>query len=154
MSKCKFCGEHYNPENGHSCMESRMDISDSTTLIRKDEKTGISVKVEWYNAGEGLQGDYNPDDPDDINLLRFDVYKKEKDAKEWEPVDDASYCTQLPDEVEDWIKVKGLEMLMDEVFEPLVGGNRIKKLCEMLSWISEDNIKNGTWDVRQHAWDI
>ena len=30
-------------------------------------------KVEWIDIGEGWSGDYDPDDPDDIALLRFDV---------------------------------------------------------------------------------
>jgi len=32
-----------------------------------------NIMVEWVELGEGLCGDYNPDDPDDIELLRFDV---------------------------------------------------------------------------------
>ena len=34
------------------------------------------VKIEWVNLGEGYDGDYDPENPDDVNLLRFDVSKK------------------------------------------------------------------------------
>ena len=68
-----------------------------------DDETPVSisnniVRADWYNAGEGLRGDYNPEDPDDINLLRFDIYintaeHTAQNAK-WSEVDDASYCTR------------------------------------------------------------
>ena len=29
------------------------------------------VRVCWEDIGEGICGDYDPDDPDDIPLLRF-----------------------------------------------------------------------------------
>jgi len=32
-----------------------------------------NIMVEWVELGEGLSGDYNPDDPKDIELLRFDI---------------------------------------------------------------------------------
>ena len=38
-----------------------------TEVIRGDRK------VEWVDIGEGWNGDYDPDDPDDTALLRFDV---------------------------------------------------------------------------------
>ena len=31
------------------------------------------LQVDWTNLGEGLHGDYDPDDPEDVNLLRFDT---------------------------------------------------------------------------------
>lgn len=32
------------------------------------------VKVEWTDLGEGLSGDYDPSDPEDISLLRYDAW--------------------------------------------------------------------------------
>ena len=70
-----------------------------TLLLGADSETPMSLmnswlRVDWYNAGEGYSGDYNPNDQDDLNLLRFDVYVKR--GGKWEPVDDASYCTNMP----------------------------------------------------------
>lgn len=112
------------------------DIFDSESIIRDD------CRVDWCELGEGLNGDYDPDDPDDIELLRFDVYKRID--REWEPVNDASYCTQVPvsatKEQRKWL----LTYIMDEYWH---GGlmsypdNSVKKLGEKLSWISLETIE-------------
>ena len=47
--------------------------------------SGWQVKVELEWIGEGLDGDYNPGDPNDVPLLRFCVYKKIND--QWEAID-------------------------------------------------------------------
>ena len=60
------------------------------------------LRVDWYNAGEGWWGDYNPGNPEDENLLRFDVYvrrgpQRQEDMDDgWQEVEDASYCTRIP----------------------------------------------------------
>ena len=92
------------------------------------------VEVELCNLNEGLCGDYDPDDPEDINLLRFDVLYR------GEQLDDASYCTQVPASTD----MSGLEtvlsVILNEVREPVVAGHSIKKICERLSWIDEQGI--------------
>jgi hypothetical protein len=103
-----------------------------TDYLEKDR-----VLVEWVELGEGLVGEYNEDDPDDIELLRFDVCWKD-DEGEWEAVCDASYCTRMPVKAPPEIRLAGLQYIMDEVYEPLMAGRSIKKLCEKLSWISPD----------------
>ena len=35
-------------------------------------------KVEWVDLGEGLDGEYDPDNEDDVALLRFDVMELTK----------------------------------------------------------------------------
>ena len=44
-------------------------------------------KVEWVNLGEGKDGDYDSNNPDDIALLRFDI------SFDGELMQDGSYCT-------------------------------------------------------------
>jgi hypothetical protein len=41
--------------------------------------SGWQVKIELEWIGEGLDGDYNPGNPNDVPLLRFSVYKKVND---------------------------------------------------------------------------
>ena len=53
------------------------------------------VEVSFCFLNEGWEGDYDPTDPDDVPLLRFDVSKWDKNCNEWSAVEDASYCTQL-----------------------------------------------------------
>lgn len=96
------------------------------------------VKVEWAELGEGKDGDYDPDDPDDVELLRFDVSRKRGNS--WEAIDDASYCTQIPVSATEEQRAKGLQMLMDEVYYAASQGYSIKKACERLSWISLESL--------------
>jgi len=99
-----------------------------------------SVKVEFENIGEGRCGDYDPDDPDDVNLLRFSVYYL-CDEIAWVPVDDASYCTQLPANTSREILEQATRRIMDEVEDAVRSGDSVKKMCEELSWMSPDWFK-------------
>lgn len=49
--------------------------------------THRDIIVEWEDIGEGLAGDYNPDDPHDVPLLRFTI--------QGGPFDGLSYCTDI-----------------------------------------------------------
>jgi hypothetical protein len=98
------------------------------------------VRVEWDELGEGICGDYNPNDPDDIELLRFDVSYLD-DEGNWIDPGDASYCTRFPASTPENVRLAALEYLMREVYDPLMNGYSIKKLCEHLSWIEPKWIK-------------
>jgi hypothetical protein len=52
-------------------------------------------RVTFENIGEGYSGDYNENDPTDQPLLRFSCEKKV--GRSWEWMEDASYCTCLPE---------------------------------------------------------
>lgn len=94
-------------------------------------------KVEWVNLNEGMNGDFDPTDNDDINLLRFDVYKLCEN--EWEPVDDCSYCTLMPANTPPDVLQKGLQLILAKIH----GNNEsLKKVCEELSYISPESITN------------
>lgn len=105
-----------------------------------DPETPISIwddcfRVDWYNCGEGVMGDYNPDDPEDINLLRFDVYYKNL-LEEWEEVEDASYCTGVAADT----PIEKLRELLLFIFNRYKDTNypncSVKKLGEELSWLT------------------
>ena len=97
-------------------------------------------KVEWIDIGEGWSGDYNPEDPTATPLLRFDVLELTKveglfsdsPELEWEVLDDASYCTQMPADTSEADLRRAAEIIMDATY----GKTNIKKICEELSWIS------------------
>jgi len=99
-----------------------------------------NVKVEWEAIGEGLHGDYNPKDPEDIELLRFYVSVLQDGV--WEEKEDASYCTQFPVSATDEEKLAGLDLLLDRFFDALSEDIDVpvKKLGESLSWISLDEL--------------
>lgn len=86
-------------------------------------------KVEWVNLGEGKDGDYNHNDPNDVAFLRFDIYFN------GELVPDGSYCTLMPVGTPEPILRKGLERIMDAVNDKCENGNCPKKVFEELSWI-------------------
>lgn len=81
--------------------------------------------VELEDIGEGISGDYDPDDPTDVALLRFTVLRN------GEPMDDASYCTNIPASTPENVQIELATFIMDEVY----GLENVKKLCERLSWI-------------------
>ena len=92
------------------------------------------IKVEWSYIGEGLCGDFDPNDPDDVELLRFDVYRFVDG--DWEYVEDSSYCTQVPlcssrEKIEATLRVL-FERFSDALQDPYAS---VKKLGEELSWI-------------------
>ena len=111
------------------------DIGEETPMRIEDGK----IRCEWSNIGEGICGDYDPDDPNDVNLLRFDVYIRENGA--WEAVDDASYCTQMPASTDSVILEKALRHIFLEYKDALdvYPHCSVKKLGERLSWISPDD---------------
>ena len=111
-----------------------------------DEETPVSIendiiRADWYDAGEGICGDYNPEDPDDIPLLRFDIYKKE--GEDWVGVDDASYCTRMPATERLETLTRSLYIIFKEYNDVLKDDPdvSVKKLGEALSWISPDDIE-------------
>ncbi len=126
----------------------------NTTILYGAQQTGNSetvmeihddtIKVVLRNIGEGWCGDYNENDPDDEELLRFDVYIMtegyvSEDFDGWEEMEDSSYCTQIPactprDVLEEKIKII-FERYRDMVVDYRLGTS-VKKLGEELSWLA------------------
>ena len=105
-------------------------MNDENWIIAVAKRGNVTVQFE--NLDEGYFGDYHPDDPDDVNLLRFTVYFK------GEEVDDASYCTQIPASTDASLVQKCAERILREVYDPLTSGFSIKRLGECLSWTDVD----------------
>lgn len=126
-----------------------------TTVWNPDIDTLLSIRdnvlrVDWYNAGEGICGDYNPNNSQDVNLLRFDVYIMENPEvgndsdKSWRAVEDASYCTNMPTNVSKEILEKSLKYIFSEYRAVIdqYSYSSLKKLGERLSWISDLDFKS------------
>ena len=101
--------------------------------IELTDDTG-KVVVVLEDIGEGWNGDYNPEDPDDTPLVRFSVL--EKDGEVYLPVDDASYCTQLSIFTNREQLEAIARSILAEVAPEVLAGNSVKRLCERLSWIN------------------
>lgn len=120
-----------------------------------------SVYARWVNLGEGLAGDYNPDDPDDENLLRFDVIVTQEFADQHdiphEPTDrpgwvaplDNSYCTQVPADTPENVLIQLLGNLAKDAYH---AGEDLRRRLEELSWMQADEVASGG-DLR-HTFDL
>jgi len=101
-----------------------------------DELKKGKVVVEWVELGEGWSGDYDSNDPEDEELLRFDAYIKNH---EWE--DDYptySYCTQFPVSATPEQRQAGLKYLMSHLYPFMSKNEWCRGEAESLSWISLD----------------
>jgi len=116
----------------------------STKVTINDE-----LSVEFEDIGEGLMGDYDPDDPNDIALLRFDVSITEEAAERYEVYgestfandgmfvpQDTSYCTQVPVETPDSRQLELLASMALELHKAMRTGMGLKRTAEHLSWTS------------------
>ena len=88
------------------------------------------VEVEIDNIGEGLCGDYDPTDPEDVNLLRFWI------SVDGEYVEDASYCTCIKADADQSDIQKCADLILETVYEPLMNGESIKHICEQFSYLT------------------
>ena len=91
------------------------------------------VMVEWGHQRECGNGDYQANDPGDVELLSFEVSRVTDNGPE--KVTGSSYCTQVPDTTDKAELQRLLEILMDQVYDPVKAGKSIKQICEELSWI-------------------
>ena len=118
---------------------------DGETLVTVDD--GL-IQVELANIGEGYNGDYNPDDPEDDELIRFYVHinanygKTKKDGSpkkpDWEDLEDSSCCTTVPcnTDVEKLInKAIKIHKRFRKEIDSYPAETSTKKLAEELSWI-------------------
>jgi hypothetical protein len=104
-----------------------------------------NVRIDWVNLGEGFDGDYDADNPDDVNLLRFDVYRH--DGAEWIEVEDGSYCTQVPAHANHVTLRQILSIFMDYIHDDIKSVGKSKRKCEQLSWTDLDgNIQINAMD--------
>ena len=110
---------------------------DAETLLRIEDDV---IRVEFVYIGEGICGDYNPEDPDDVQLLRFDVSIRDNGEpdNEWVEVDDASYCTTIKKDTPMDVLKQKIKIIFNEyrnVADHILQGGSVKKLGETLSLI-------------------
>jgi len=99
-----------------------------------------NIKIQWENIGEGYNGDYNPEDPTDENLLRF--YVSVRKCGMWIEKDGVSRCTLFPASASEELKMKALEYLMNHFYPALKDDSEanVKHLADTLSHISLDYV--------------
>jgi hypothetical protein len=161
LEECGSCGCYHRPEWYGDCRNDAERFEDPADLARKywakaiDECADVcvekifnagdsqyGVKVDWEYIGEGLSGDYNDEDENDMPLFRFYIYYSENGGLDWgEGVEDASYCTSIPVDTPKETMEKLAQKIIDKVKLPLIAGKSVKKICEKLSWLDESDIE-------------
>lgn len=120
-----------------------MSVEHAMNLDEWIESQDGRFRACFTYIGEGWHGDYDPEDPTDSPLLRFDVQTSDP---EWVRCDDASidagwywvdsYCTQVRANV---VTGEQAETLLRSIVGRLNGETgSVKKILEELSWISEN----------------
>ena len=109
------------------------------------------LKVELADIGEGISGDYNENDPEDMPLLRFDVSVRDSKnvpldddriGEDWEEVEDASYCTNICAWAPDSVLMQAAQDIFNEyraVIESFPLEYSVKRLGERLSYTSDES---------------
>lgn len=98
------------------------------------------IWASWVNLGEGWGGDWDEDDPNDQNLLRFDVGVHKFDGGDDEGAE-YSFCTRMPADVSDELLLRGLRAILREYSDAVEGGGSTKRAMEWMSWISPDDFR-------------
>lgn len=91
-------------------------------------------RVELLDCGDGLRGDYNPDDPEDVALFRFSISRF--NGSMWEAL--GNTCTQLPVSSNFETQEKALRLIMSRVHSPVRRCQDLTELLQELSWLSPD----------------
>ena len=80
------------------------------------------VKVEWVNMQESPIGSYNPNNPADVNLLRFNVFFRECASASWTDPGRASQLTLLPARTNDDILLLAGEVIAEKLQDHTTDG--------------------------------
>jgi len=95
--------------------------------------------LEYEDIGEGLCGEYNPEDPSDIPLLRADLYTTDSfyGDHDYGPVEkhfavrDCSYCTLAKVGTSEYELAKAAHELFDELGD---NPGSPKRIMERWTW--------------------
>jgi hypothetical protein len=100
-------------------------VDDMTVIMGK-------YRADWERLGEGYDGDFNEDDPNDVEFYRFDTY--ELVEGEWEEIRDGSYCTAMPVGTPENVLLEGLMLIVANL--NAVVDTSPKRELEALSWMN------------------
>lgn len=109
------------------------------------------ICIELANIGEGIDGDYNPDNEDDIELLRLTLYGRnpDTDVLEWsEEIAEyqmgLSTCTQIPAITNEPVIGKILRNIYDKVrpaYDDPEHNESLKHIVDAASWLSDERLE-------------
>lgn len=122
-------------------MAEKMEETFHEMTLVNPNNSYVRIDLKWM--GDGRTGDFNPENPNDVALLRFIVYYREMEHRgAWEQVSFATFRTNLPATTPRGILAQAIKRIYDEVAGEVVKGNSVKHICENLSRISPDWFKD------------
>ena len=109
------------------------------------------VRVAWVCLGEGYNGEYDPKNPEDELLLRFDVAVKEEDMGDF--VTTENRCTCFAAKAPSKDKEAALDVLLDQFYNAYTSQPRhcMSSLADRLSYISADTYRSLPLNENQPA---
>ncbi|MCL4722816.1 MAG: hypothetical protein KJZ90_00875 [Rhodocyclaceae bacterium] len=114
-----------------------LEASDPANVFGEQLWIG-DIGVAFADIGEGRNGDYNPEDPEDEALLRLDFMQKDEGG---EFVDtDGSGCTNVSVSATKEERQRFLELAMAHAQKHIIRdkSTNFKMLCGALTWMSKD----------------
>jgi hypothetical protein len=95
-------------------------------------KQNDTLKVELQWKGDGLSGDFDPHDPEDVPLLRFMVEKRQEET--WVPVEGGDRITTLPATLTDAKQSLVVDFLLSRLTTAYQQG-QFKQMAAKLAWM-------------------
>lgn len=124
----------------------RMTVYDYPHEVECDAQSyegNVWCNLSWH--GEGMSGDYDNTNPEDMPLLRFTFYTKDEHGDATE-IANGSYCTQLslPQSMDE---INAAAQIMANITQKTMSsGGNMKKVFEELSWAEWDWVERFTCD--------
>lgn len=129
-------GKHWSPTGSGrpSYTRAEMDEAEADSPLAVCEDYGSGIRVELEYIGEGYDGDWDPENPQDAPLLRFRVFDRVREEGD-EEYD--SYCTQIPATM----PLVMMKSFACELAERLSNDEAWKSLLDQWSWADEAWVK-------------
>lgn len=136
-------------------------VDEDLLLGRRAVAVSGNVKVVLEYHGEGDNGDYDPNDPEDAPLIRFSVYRHYEqgeamdgfflddptpigeygaDETGWRPVSGGSYCTEIDARSPDAVLDKAAHHILDTIKDDIANQVRCKRKMEQLSHLHNNDL--------------
>lgn len=96
-------------------------------------------RLTFLDDGEGLNGRYDPDNPNDIPVMRFFI--EQHDGSSWEPIENTSHCTRVSARLPKKELEFAARWILRHFMRALAYCSSVKRASAGLSWISTDDVQ-------------
>ena len=98
------------------------------------------IRVTWVCLSEGYNGEYDPTNPEDELLLRFNLFLKDETSGDWRLAESRLTCFAAKVSVKD--QEAALDILLDRFYDAYANhpARDLGALADTLSYISADTV--------------